>query len=99
MKSKLFLEGKIYPTIIPNWDHTPRSGNFGRCFINCTPGQFRNHVDYILNTIQNKKESDQVVFLKSWNEWGEGNYMEPDIKYGDAHIKVLRELLDDFNSK
>jgi hypothetical protein len=28
--------------------------------------------------------------LKSWNEWGEGNYMEPDLKYGKGYIKALR---------
>ena len=44
MKSPLFYKDKIYPTIIPNWDHTPRSGNFGTCFNNCTPQLFREHV-------------------------------------------------------
>ena len=35
--------------------------------------------------------------LKSWNEWGEGNYMEPDLKYGKAYINVLKEELGKFN--
>lgn len=29
--------------------------------------------------------------LKSWNEWGEGNYMEPDLKYGKKYILALKK--------
>ena len=32
-----------------------------------------------------------IVFLKSWNEWGEGNYMEPDLKYGKKYIETLKQ--------
>lgn len=31
--------------------------------------------------------------LKSWNEWAEGNYMEPDIEYGRGYIDVLANNL------
>lgn len=94
MKNDLFYEDKVYPTIIPNWDHTPRSGNFGTCFNNCSPALFSKHVNYLLNTIKDKSEEDQVLFLKSWNEWGEGNYMEPDIKYGDGMLRTLHDCLN-----
>ena len=32
--------------------------------------------------------------VKSWNEWGEGNYLEPDLKYGKGFIKALRAAID-----
>ncbi|MBQ2912598.1 MAG: glycoside hydrolase family 99-like domain-containing protein [Bacteroidales bacterium] len=97
MKSELFYDECIYPTIIPNWDHTPRSGNFGTCFNNCTPDLFKDHVNYMLSVIRHKQTPNQVLFLKSWNEWGEGNYMEPDIRYGDAHIRTLKRCLEMFS--
>ena len=34
-----------------------------------------------------ERENRRIAFLKSWNEWGEGNYMEPDSKYGKAYIE------------
>ena len=33
--------------------------------------------------------------LKSWNEWGESNYVEPDLKYGTAMLDVLREEIQE----
>ena len=47
----------------------------------------------MLRIAKEKKETEPVVFLKSWNEWGEGNYMEPDLKYGHSYINALTEVL------
>lgn len=79
----------VYPTIIPNWDHTPRSGKAGYVLYNSTPAFFAAHVRQILSIVINKRKDRQYIFLKSWNEWGEGNYMEPDLKYGKEYIKAL----------
>lgn len=84
----------IYPTLIPNWDHTPRSGSNGYVLLDSTPYLFRSHVSNVFSTISNKSIEDKIVFLKSWNEWGEGNYMEPDLRYGMGYINVLRKELE-----
>ena len=49
-----------------------------------------------LHSIKTKPEAEQILILKSWNEWGEGNYMEPDLRYGHGFIQALRKALDDF---
>ena len=97
LDSPIFEETNIYPTLIPNWDHTPRSGRFGRVFKNCTPLLFGEHCKMIFDRIKNKKAEDQIVFLKSWNEWGEGNYMEPDLKYGTGYIDTLGKIIRTYN--
>ncbi len=84
----------VYPTIIPNWDHSPRSGKRASVFTNSTPENFRMHVKAVLSGARNKKSNKNIIFLKSWNEWGEGNYMEPDLKYGKGYIQILQEVLD-----
>lgn len=84
----------VYPTMIPNWDHTPRSGANGDLFTHATPEEFEHHAKDVLSRQRNKSESHQICFLKSWNEWGEGNYMEPDLKYGKGYIKALRNAID-----
>ena len=89
----------VYPTIIPNWDHTPRSGKRGVVFHDSSPKLFARHVQEAFSAIKNKDDNNQIVFLKSWNEWGEGNYMEPDLKYGKGYIEVLGRLRKTFASE
>jgi hypothetical protein len=83
----------VFPTILPNWDHTPRSGINGDLFTNSTPKLFGKHVSDVFNKIASKPVNRKYTFLKSWNEWGEGNYMEPDLKFGKQYIKVLGNLV------
>ena len=80
---------KVFPTIIPNWDHTPRSGRHGMLFVKAEPDSFGAHVRNVIATMAHKPSSLKVAFVKSWNEWGEGNYMEPDLKYGQALLDIL----------
>ena len=82
----------VFPTIIPNWDHTPRSGRRGYVFHNSTPELFARHVEDVFNVTKMKNTENQIIFLKSWNEWGEGNYMEPDLKFGKEYITTLGKL-------
>lgn len=92
----LCRENKIYPTIIPNWDHSPRSGNSGTILHGSTPELFKVHVQNTLALITDKNPDDKVIFLKSWNEWAEGNYMEPDLKFGKGYIEALKSALDEY---
>ncbi len=87
----------VFPTICPNYDHTPRSGVKGIVYTNSNPMTFRRHVEKIFSLIKNKPVNRQIVFLKSWNEWGEGNYMEPDLQYSDQYISVLAKCVKDFD--
>ena len=84
----------VYATMMPNWDHTPRSTDGGSVLHNATPNLFKKHASDILSTAVNKPEEHKIVFLKSWNEWGEGNYMEPDIKYGRGYIDALSDVVE-----
>ena len=84
----------VFPTLMPNWDHTPRSGANGYLFTNSTPKLFEEHAVDVLNKIAGKPKDKQICFLKSWNEWGEGNYMEPDLRYGKGYINALKRAIE-----
>ncbi len=82
-----------FPMVYPNWDHSPRSGGNGIIFKNAKPAYFKDMVKKAITYVQNKKTERQIIVIKSWNEWGEGNYMEPDIKYGRGYLEALYQAL------
>lgn len=94
--SKYFIEPvedskeKVYPSIIPGWDHSARSGREGLVLTDSTPAFFENHVSDVLQLVKNKQPQNKIVFLKSWNEWAEGNYMEPDLRWGKKYLEALK---------
>ena len=88
------FEENVIPSLVPQWDHTPRSGWNGSLFVNATPDAFYEHSKDALKSVACKK--NKIIFLKSWNEWGEGNMMEPDMTYGRGFIEALRKAVDEF---
>lgn len=92
---EIFESDEVIPMILPNWDHTPRSGKYGSVYTNATPENFGKMLDKVLPKVLNKK--NKLIILKSWNEWGEGNYMEPDMVFGHGFIDMLNQKLKEYN--
>jgi lipopolysaccharide biosynthesis protein len=83
-----------FPCVIPNWDNTPRSGKNGIVFHNSTPEFFRMQLAKAISQAQRYDNPElQLIFIKSWNEWAEGNYLEPDLKFGRAYLEALQQEL------
>ena len=87
------MEG-VAPQVIPNFDHTPRSGKRGSVFFHTTPQNFQHFMDALFKKVSGYEHKPPFYMLKSWNEWGEGNYMEPDLKYGKGYIEALKNAID-----
>ena len=87
---------EFIPSVIPNWDHSPRSGKKGLILNNSTPAYFKEYLERVFECLRNKPEDKRFVFIKSWNEWGEGNYMEPDLKFGKGYLDVLRTCIENY---
>jgi lipopolysaccharide biosynthesis protein len=85
----------IFPTIFPGWDRTPRTNDAEGVYINATPENFKRHIEQALKVIEKKDAEHRILFLRSWNEWGEGNYVEPDLKYGHGFLDALRDVIKD----
>jgi lipopolysaccharide biosynthesis protein len=80
-----------YPTAIPNWDNSARSGKKGVIFHRSEPEKYRQHLKQVVASVSHVSAEHRLVFLKSWNEWAEGNYLEPDRQFGDRYLTVTRE--------
>jgi len=83
-------QSDAYPCVVPNWDNTPRCQTRGYVLHESTPELFRIHLRDALNLVESRNPEQRVIFLKSWNEWGEGNYLEPDQKFGRDYLNVIR---------
>ena len=83
-----------YPMVMPNWDNTPRSGKHGLVFHGSTPELFRILVRKALQIVEKYPPEHKIIFVKSWNEWAEGNHLEPDLKFGRGYLKVLKEEIE-----
>lgn len=87
------FEENTIPVVVPNWDHSPRSGANNIMFRDCHPKYFRALVQNALRAVKNKR--NKIIIIKSWNEWAEGNYMEPDLKYGKGYLEELKSAKED----
>lgn len=91
---KTSKDARYLPCLLPNYDHTPRSGKRGLLLHNSTPQCWSE----LLKTIcQKRMESkDNIIFIKSWNEWGEGNYLEPDLIYGTKYLEETKKVMQKY---
>lgn len=87
-------KAQYYPMAMPNWDNTPRSGVRGWVLHESSPELFRVHLKQVLGQVAKRDPQTRIVFLKSWNEWAEGNYLEPDKKTGHGYLEVVRDEVE-----
>ena len=92
------LKEDEYPMVYVDWDNTPRAGNDGWLFDGACPELFGKLCTKAFEQTSNKSENEKIVIIKSWNEWAEGNYLEPDQKHGLAFLEAYKRSLNKFQS-
>lgn len=90
--SKWDRKENCYPQIIPNWDRSPRGGRRAVIYTGSTPELFKTNAEKALELVKDKQPEHKIIFLRSWNEWAEGNYMEPDLKFGHGYLDALKSV-------
>ena len=84
----------LTPCLIPNFDHSPRSGIYAIIMTNSNPDNWYQYCKEIKKLEESKDKDDPIVFIKAWNEWGEGNYLEPDLRFGKAYIEKTKSAFE-----
>lgn len=93
----LILRNDEYPLVYSDWDNTPRSGPEGWVFKGFSPDLFEELCLKAFKATDNKPDDEKIVIVKSWNEWAEGNYVEPDKKHGFSYLQAINNALLRFN--
>ncbi len=80
----------VQPCIYPNWDNTPRAGRRGLVLHGATPALFQRNVEAAVALLADRPADERLLWVKSWNEWAEGNHLEPDLRQGHGWLRALR---------
>jgi lipopolysaccharide biosynthesis protein len=91
-------EYNLFPCVTPGWDNSPRRNRYAEIFIDSTPEAYK---QWLKSAIQFSfkrfaNPSEQLVFINAWNEWGEGNHLEPDLKWGRAYLESTKSAIASF---
>lgn len=89
LPANLSSRNDIFPCVYPNWDHSPRTGRRGVVVNGAHPEKFGRHMREAVSRLNSKPAQEQLLFVKSWNEWAEGNYLEPDLEFGNSFLQAL----------
>lgn len=82
-----------YPTVISNWDNTPRCGRRGLILEGDTPDAYATWLEKAVARVRHRPLEERLVFVKSWNEWAEGNFLEPDMEFGHGYLDATRKIV------
>jgi len=75
--------------VTPSWDNSPRRVSNATIFRDSTPEIYESWLRAVIHTTVNTLEGDErLVFVNAWNEWGEGNHLEPDQRWGRAYLEA-----------
>ncbi len=83
----------VYPSVVVGWDNTPRRGAAGTVLTGASPAALRAAISNAVAYVGDRPPAERLVFVNAWNEWGEGNRLEPEERYGFGYLKAVRDAL------
>jgi len=86
---------KRFRSVLVGWDNTPRRQNNSLVLENASPGAFQAWLEWTIKRTKEQNYGDErIIFINAWNEWCEGNYLEPDKLNGHAYLQAVRNALE-----
>lgn len=85
-----------FRTAMPSWDNTPRRQQAAHIYLGATPHRYQNWLGSLVRDTRERRMGDErIVFVNAWNEWAEGNHLEPDERHGRDWLEATRAALGD----
>lgn len=80
--------------VTPSWDNSPRRDSNALILRGATPGKYEAWLGEVARrTVASRRGDERLLFINAWNEWAEGNHLEPDRKFGRAYLEATRRAL------
>ena len=94
MREKSFPDYPHFKCVTPGFDNSPRRSLDAVIFIGANPQIYEEWLrEVTAETLKRNQGDERIVFINAWNEWGEGNYLEPDILHGHAFLEATKRAL------
>ena len=87
-------QSPFLPCVVPRWDNTPRSGDRGFVLHDSTPELYAKHLEEAISLVRHNDDDNRVIFIKSWNEWAESNFLEPDLRWGRRYLEATARAVE-----
>jgi len=87
---------KHYRCVTPGWDNTPRrvGGAKGAWLtVGNDPSLYGGWLEQVLRGRKPLGTDEDFVLVNAWNEWAEGNHLEPCQRWGRAYLEATRRAL------
>lgn len=88
---------KLYRSVTPSWDNTPRKNEKGVIGIGSSPKLYYKWLRHIVSNFKPYSKDENFIFINAMNEWAEGNQLEPNEKYQMAYLKATKKALNSKN--
>ena len=87
-----------FPCVMPAWDNAARRQLGATIFHGSTPDLYQQWLAAAAQKAKSVNKDEPIVFINAWNEWAEGNHLEPCQKWGHAYLQATRNALKNGNS-
>lgn len=75
----------LYKCVALGWDNTARRRTNATVLTDFTPDAYADWLNRAIRYTRNNLAPDRrLLFINAWNEWAEGAYLEPDLRWGYA---------------
>jgi len=84
---------KRFPSVMTGWDNTARRPYGATIYAGATPEAYERWLRSVVDSVSGVRSEENFLFLLAWNEWAEGNHLEPDQRFGRAFLEATRAVL------
>jgi len=85
---------KRYPCVTPGWDNTPRRTRQGIILRDSSPPEYERWLRAVVDSFEPFTPDENLVFVNAWNEWAEGNHLEPCRRWGHSYLEATRRVVN-----
>lgn len=96
MLAKKTPDTKHYQCIMPDWDNCARKKQNAFLIKGSTPKLYENWLSEICKRYTPPSKEENFVFINAFNEWAEGNHLEPDLKWGRGYLEATKRVLEKY---